>query len=57
MYFVHLLTILNIPILSLQRIPKTENYFDKLFPKIAALALKLPDYVKKVCRPIIRGKG
>ncbi len=31
-----------------QCVPKTENYFCSLFPKIAALALKLPDYVKKV---------
>ncbi|XP_032367035.1 poly(ADP-ribose) glycohydrolase [Etheostoma spectabile] len=28
-------------------IPKEENYFSKLFPKIAALALKLPDLVQK----------
>ncbi|TKS85032.1 Poly(ADP-ribose) glycohydrolase [Collichthys lucidus] len=28
-------------------VPKTENYFSALFPKIAELALKLPDYVKK----------
>nr|XP_033502010.1 poly(ADP-ribose) glycohydrolase [Epinephelus lanceolatus] len=28
-------------------VPKSENYFSKLFPKMAALALKLPDYVKK----------
>ena len=35
-------------VFSFQIIPKTENYFDKLFPKIAALALKLPEQVKKV---------
>lgn len=57
MDFVHPLTILNIHILSLQHIPKMDNYFDKLFPKIAALALKLPDYVKKVCKPIIRHRS
>ncbi|KAE8285457.1 Poly(ADP-ribose) glycohydrolase [Larimichthys crocea] len=28
-------------------VPKTENYFSALFPKIAELALKLPDCVKK----------
>ncbi|TMS08343.1 Poly(ADP-ribose) glycohydrolase [Larimichthys crocea] len=28
-------------------VPKTENYFNALFPKIAELALKLPDFVKK----------
>ncbi|KAK2887892.1 poly(ADP-ribose) glycohydrolase isoform X2 [Channa argus] len=28
-------------------VPKQENYFSSLFPKIAALALKLPHYVKK----------
>lgn len=28
-------------------VPKAENYYDKLFPKIAALALQLPDCVKK----------
>ncbi|XP_034997660.1 poly(ADP-ribose) glycohydrolase isoform X2 [Hippoglossus stenolepis] len=28
-------------------IPKEENYFDTLFPKIAALALSLPQHVKK----------
>lgn len=31
-----------------QQIPETENYFNLLFPKIAELALKLPEYVKKV---------
>nr|XP_020514686.1 poly(ADP-ribose) glycohydrolase-like isoform X2 [Labrus bergylta] len=30
-----------------KRVPDTENYFSTLFPKIAALALKLPNYVKK----------
>ncbi|XP_051269085.1 poly(ADP-ribose) glycohydrolase [Dicentrarchus labrax] len=30
-----------------ERVPKTDNYFGELFPKIAALALKLPDYVTK----------
>lgn len=36
-------------------VPKTENYFDTLFPKIAALALKLPDYVKKAIPLLQRG--
>ncbi|XP_075885818.1 poly(ADP-ribose) glycohydrolase-like isoform X2 [Nelusetta ayraudi] len=37
------------------RIPKTENYFDSLFPKIAALALKLPEHVKKAIPMLHRG--
>ncbi|XP_073333578.1 poly(ADP-ribose) glycohydrolase [Pagrus major] len=37
-------------------IPKTENYFPALFPKIAALALKLPDYVNKAIPLLQRGK-
>ncbi|XP_044030996.1 poly(ADP-ribose) glycohydrolase isoform X2 [Siniperca chuatsi] len=38
-----------------QRIPKVENYFDTLFPKIAALALKLPQYVMKAIPLLQRG--
>ncbi|XP_063336297.1 poly(ADP-ribose) glycohydrolase [Pelmatolapia mariae] len=34
-------------------IPDTENYFKTLFPKIAALALKLPDFVNKAI-PLLR---
>ncbi|XP_075996761.1 poly(ADP-ribose) glycohydrolase-like [Genypterus blacodes] len=30
-----------------QCVPPAENYFPALFPKIAALALKLPQYIKK----------
>lgn len=33
---------------SFKQVPNAENYFEKLFPKIAALALKLPEQVKKV---------
>lgn len=40
-------------IFSFQIIPVTENYFKTLFPKIAALALKLPDFVNKVSFQII----
>lgn len=36
-------------------IPKTENYFSTLFPKIAALALKLPHYIKKAIPLLQRG--
>lgn len=28
--------------------PREENYYGTLFPKIAELALKLPNYVQKV---------
>ncbi|KAM8829325.1 poly(ADP-ribose) glycohydrolase [Spinachia spinachia] len=37
-------------------IPDTENYFPKLFPKMAALALRLPDYVKQSIQLLRRGK-
>lgn len=37
-----------------KRIPKIENDFGKLFPKIAALALELPDQVKKVTVDVIQ---
>ncbi|KAM7368544.1 hypothetical protein PAMP_012878 [Pampus punctatissimus] len=36
-------------------IPKTENYFHMLFPKIAALALKLPNSVKKAIPLLQKG--
>ncbi|XP_022625279.1 poly(ADP-ribose) glycohydrolase-like [Seriola dumerili] len=36
-------------------IPKEENYFCTLFPKIAALALKLPEQVKKAIPLLKRG--
>ncbi|XP_030004755.1 poly(ADP-ribose) glycohydrolase isoform X2 [Sphaeramia orbicularis] len=36
-------------------IPKTENYFSPLFPKIAALALNLPGYIKKAIPLLQRG--
>lgn len=35
-------------IFSFQITPDTENYYKTLFPKIAELALKLPNFVKKV---------
>ncbi|KAM6903022.1 poly(ADP-ribose) glycohydrolase [Xenentodon cancila] len=38
-----------------QLIPKEENYFQTLFPKIAALALKLPEQVKKAIPLLQRG--
>ncbi|XP_051794722.1 poly(ADP-ribose) glycohydrolase [Acanthochromis polyacanthus] len=38
-------------------VPKTENYFDKLFPKIAALALKLPEQIKKAIPLLQRGRS
>ncbi|XP_036974287.1 poly(ADP-ribose) glycohydrolase isoform X2 [Acanthopagrus latus] len=37
-------------------IPKEENYFPALFPKIAKLALKLPDYVGKAIPLLQRGR-
>ncbi|XP_060944898.1 poly(ADP-ribose) glycohydrolase [Limanda limanda] len=37
-------------------IPKEENYFDTLFPKIAALALSLPQHVKKAIPLLQTGK-
>ncbi|KAM6975864.1 poly(ADP-ribose) glycohydrolase [Tautogolabrus adspersus] len=37
-------------------VPQTENYFSILFPKIAALALKLPEYVKKAIPLLQRGQ-
>ncbi|XP_074473537.1 poly(ADP-ribose) glycohydrolase isoform X2 [Sebastes fasciatus] len=36
-------------------VPKEENYFSKLFPKMAALALSLPDQVKKAIPLLQRG--
>ncbi|XP_031731065.1 poly(ADP-ribose) glycohydrolase [Anarrhichthys ocellatus] len=36
-------------------VPKAENHFPKLFPKMAALALSLPDYVKKAIPLLKRG--
>ncbi|XP_075963233.1 poly(ADP-ribose) glycohydrolase isoform X2 [Anarhichas minor] len=36
-------------------VPKAENYFPKLFPKMAALALSLPEYVKKAIPLLKRG--
>lgn len=36
-------------------IPKTENYYSTLFPKIAALALNLPDYIRKAIPLLQRG--
>lgn len=33
---------------SFKSVPNADNYFEKLFPKIAALALELPKQVKKV---------
>ncbi|XP_017287764.1 poly(ADP-ribose) glycohydrolase [Kryptolebias marmoratus] len=38
-------------------VPKAENYFETLFPKIAALALKLPDQVKKAIPLLQRGQA
>ncbi|XP_030292161.1 poly(ADP-ribose) glycohydrolase, partial [Sparus aurata] len=38
-------------------IPKEENYFPTLFPKIAKLALMLPDYVDKAIPLLQRGKA
>lgn len=38
----------EIIIFPIQCVPKGENYFSQLFPKIAALALSLPDQVKTV---------
>ncbi|XP_037340199.2 poly(ADP-ribose) glycohydrolase [Pungitius pungitius] len=38
-------------------VPETENYFPKLFPKMAALALRLPDYVKKSVPLLRRGEA
>ncbi|XP_030598520.1 poly(ADP-ribose) glycohydrolase [Archocentrus centrarchus] len=38
-------------------IPETENYFKTLFPKIAALALKLPDLVKKAIPLLRKGRS
>ncbi|KAM8744088.1 poly(ADP-ribose) glycohydrolase [Acanthopagrus schlegelii] len=37
-------------------IPKEENYFPALFPKIAKLALQLPDYVGKAIPMLQRGR-
>ncbi|XP_008280038.1 poly(ADP-ribose) glycohydrolase [Stegastes partitus] len=39
-----------------EHVPKTENYFHTLFPKIAALALKLPDQIKKAIPLLQRGR-
>ncbi|XP_013882086.1 poly(ADP-ribose) glycohydrolase isoform X2 [Austrofundulus limnaeus] len=38
-----------------ERIPKIENDFEKLFPRIAALALDLPEQVKKAVPLLQRG--
>uniref|UniRef100_A0A3P8SCX4 poly(ADP-ribose) glycohydrolase n=1 Tax=Amphiprion percula TaxID=161767 RepID=A0A3P8SCX4_AMPPE len=38
-----------------KRVPKTENYFNTLFPKIAALALRLPEQIKKAVPLLQRG--
>lgn len=37
-------------------VPKTDNYFNTLFPKIAALALELPRYIKKAIPLLQRGQ-
>ncbi|XP_054468436.1 poly(ADP-ribose) glycohydrolase [Anoplopoma fimbria] len=37
-------------------VPKAENYYPKLFPKIAELALSLPDYVQKAIPLLRRGQ-
>ncbi|XP_074546453.1 poly(ADP-ribose) glycohydrolase [Halichoeres trimaculatus] len=37
-------------------VPKTDNYFGALFPRIAALALELPNLVKKAIPMLQRGK-
>ncbi|KAF7658481.1 hypothetical protein LDENG_00011800 [Lucifuga dentata] len=42
--------------LFVKRIPEAENYFPALFPKIAALALKLPHYVRKAIPLLQRGQ-
>ncbi|XP_059213330.1 poly(ADP-ribose) glycohydrolase [Centropristis striata] len=36
-------------------VPKEENYFSKLFPKMAALALRLPELIKKAVPLLQRG--
>nr|XP_054600087.1 poly(ADP-ribose) glycohydrolase isoform X2 [Nothobranchius furzeri] len=38
-----------------KQVPRTDNYFEELFPKIAALALKLPHHVKKAIPLLQRG--
>ncbi|XP_072228491.1 poly(ADP-ribose) glycohydrolase [Leuresthes tenuis] len=38
-------------------IPKAENYFNELFPKIAALALKLPEQIKKPIPLLQKGQS
>lgn len=40
-------------IFSFQNTHDTENYYKTLFPKIAALALKLPSFMNKVSFPVI----
>ncbi|XP_068190654.1 poly(ADP-ribose) glycohydrolase isoform X2 [Antennarius striatus] len=40
----------------LKSVPKAENYFSSLLPKVAALALKLPDHVKKAIPLLQRGR-
>ncbi|KAI3362469.1 hypothetical protein L3Q82_012755 [Scortum barcoo] len=39
------------------RVPKSENYFPALFPKIAALAMQLPEHVKKAIPLLQKGKS
>lgn len=38
-------------------VPKTENYFNRLFPKIAALALRLPEQIKKAIPLLQTGRS